>query len=326
MHLKSLVVAALAAVMTTALPARTVPAYKGAIAVDAATGKVLIEDNADAVSPPASMTKLMTFAVLDDAIKRGEITMQTPVTVTAEDAKLAFLPKSTHVGLLKGEVFPVEELVYAMMLQSAQDAAYAVAHKVGGTVPAFVAAMNAKARELGMLHTTFRSPHGFPPPNHRETDGDLSTPRDYALLCRYLVLHTDILKYTSVRTRPFGAGIRLQPLLMGNHNRLLGRVPGVDGLKTGFTNDAGFCISATALRNRQRVIVVSMDSPDPKTRDTKVADMIDRAFVLMPLNSIFAPAQAAGAQPAVPAAPTRPSPAPAAPAGPVIHYNGAGGG
>src|SRR5580658_1120783 len=140
-------------------------AYKGAIATDAATGAVLFEDNADAVSPPASMTKLMTFAVLDDIIRSGAISLTTPVTVTREDAKVAAFKDSTEVWLRQGEVFPVEELIYAMMIQSANDAAYALAHRAGGTVGAFVAMMNAKARELGMRNSTFRSPNGFQPPS-----------------------------------------------------------------------------------------------------------------------------------------------------------------
>ncbi len=205
MLLKRLLITAVLAAAAS-VPARAGLAYKGAIATDAATGAVLFEDNADALSPPASMTKLMTYAVLDDEVRQGRISLETPVTVTLEDARVAALKDSTEVWLRQGETFPVEELIYAMMIQSANDAAYALAHKAGGTVSAFVAQMNAKARELGMTRTTFRSPHGFPPPSRRIDEGDLTTPRDYALLCRYLLLHTDILKYTSVKTRTFGAG------------------------------------------------------------------------------------------------------------------------
>ncbi|HEY1849059.1 MAG TPA: serine hydrolase, partial [Opitutaceae bacterium] len=207
-------------------------AYKGAIATDAETGAVLFEDNADAVSPPASMTKLMTYAVLDDLIKKGSISLDTQVAVTLEDAKVALIKDSTEVWLRQGESFSVEEMIYAMMIQSANDAAYAVAHQSAGTVAAFVALMNVKARELGMLSSTFRSPNGFPPRSRRFSEGDLTTPRDFAVLCRYLVLHTDILKYTSVKSRVFGAGVRKEPTLMDNHNHLLGKIAGVDGLKT----------------------------------------------------------------------------------------------
>jgi D-alanyl-D-alanine carboxypeptidase (penicillin-binding protein 5/6) len=314
---------AAAVAVVAAASARTAASYKGAIATDAATGAVLFEDNADAVSPPASMTKLMTFAVLYDDLKQGTIKLDTPVVVTAEDARVALIKDSTEVWLRQGEVFPVEELIYAMMIQSANDAAYTLAHKAGGTVSAFVSQMNAKARELGMTRSTFRSPHGFPPRSRRIADGDLTTPRDYSLLCRYLLLHTDVLKYTSVRTRPFGAGVRLEPVQMTNHNHLLGKIPGVDGLKTGFTDGAGFCLAATAAREGRRIIVVMMDSPDSRTRDLNVQELINQAFAAIPLEvQSFSPGPAPGAL----SAPTRPTPSAAPPAsGPQVVYPGLGG-
>jgi D-alanyl-D-alanine carboxypeptidase len=303
--------------------ARTAASYKGAISIDAQTGAVLFQDNADAISPPASMTKLMTFAVLYDDLKAGTIALDTPVTVTIEDEKVAMFRKSTEVWLRRGETFPVEELIYAMMIQSANDAAYTLAHKAGGTVANFVAQMNDKARELGMNHSTFRSPHGFPPPSHRISDGDLTTPRDYSLLCRYLLLHTDILKYTSVKERTFGTGVRLEPVHMTNHNHLLGKIPGVDGLKTGFTDGAGFCLSATALREGHRIIVVMMDSPDSRTRDLNMQELINEAFTAIPMGEgPFETGQNGFS------APTRPTPAPTAsplpPDGPRVQYPGLG--
>jgi D-alanyl-D-alanine carboxypeptidase len=307
--------------------AHSAPAYNGAIAMDALTGAVLFEDNADAISPPASMTKLMTFAVLYDDMKQGSLALDTPVTVTAEDAKVAALKDSTEVWLRQGETFTVDELIYAMMIQSANDAAYALAHKAGGTVSAFVAEMNAKAHEIGMTRSTFRSPNGFPPRNRKIADGDLTTPRDFALLCRYLLLHTDILKFTSVKNRPFGAGVRAQPVLMTNHNHLLWKISGVDGLKTGFTSGAGFCLAATAERSGHRVIVVTMDSPDWRTRDLNVAELISDAFLKVPVSEVaFAqagskPAPSGAPSPAMgPTQPTRPTPP--AETGPVIHMPG----
>lgn len=322
MRLKCIPFAALMVAAAAAASARTAGAFKGAIATDAATGAVIFEDNADAVSPPASMTKLMTYAVLDDLIRSGAISLTTPVTVTREDAKVALIRDSTEVWLMQGETFPVEELIYAMMIQSANDAAYTLAHKAGGTVSTFVARMNAKARELGMLHSTFRSPHGFPPPSRRISEGDLTTPRDFSILCRYLLLHTDVLKYTSVKSRTFGSGVRLQPVLMNNHNHLLGKIPGVDGLKTGFTSGAGFCLSATAERNGRRIIVVMMDSPDSRTRDLNVQELITEAFLRLPVSGPpFKQGEPGQPPPSQPMAPTRPS-APEADAGPVIHLPG----
>jgi D-alanyl-D-alanine carboxypeptidase len=255
-------------------------AYKGAIILDAATGQTLFEDRADTVSPPASMTKLMTFAVLHDLIQSGRLTLETPVTVAAADSKIG----GTQVWLKEKEVFPVEELIYAMMIQSANDAAYALARTAAGSVDAFVEQMNAKARALGMEQTTFRTPHGLPPANRKIADGDLTTPRDFALLSRHLVLKTDVLKYTSVKSRDFGPPVRATAVKMDNHDHLLERLDGVDGLKTGFTNGAGFCLATTAQRKNRRVIVVVMGSPDSKTRDLKVAEFVERGFAALPIG------------------------------------------
>lgn len=261
--------------------AETARAYKGAIAMDAATGKILFEDNADIVTPPASMTKLMTFAVLHDMIQAGNISLETQVTATAPDTKIG----GTQVWLAEHEVFTVEELVYAMMIQSANDAAYALARTSAGSVQAFVGRMNEKARELGMTRTTFRSPHGLPPANRSLDESDLTTPRDFAILCKYLLTNTDIVKYTSIRSRPFGKGQRMEPVIMNNHNHLVGRVAGADGLKTGYTASAGYCLSATAQRNGKRVIVVVMGSPSIKARDNRVIEMLEEAFAKIPVGS-----------------------------------------
>ncbi|HEY4248428.1 MAG TPA: D-alanyl-D-alanine carboxypeptidase family protein [Lacunisphaera sp.] len=259
--------------------------YSGYIVTDAATGRVLLEDGADMQTPPASMTKLMTFAVLYDKLSSGAVTLQTPVKIAPEDAKMG----GTQVYLDPRETFPVEELIYAMMIQSANDAAHALARTAGGSVPAFVDLMNAKARELGMTRTLFRSPHGLPPPSRRIADGDLTTPRDFAILCRYLLKNTDVLRYTSVRTRDFGADRKGGPLHMRNHNNLLGKVAGVDGLKTGYTGGAGYCLSATAERDGRRIIVVIMDSFGPnrqidmgRARDRKAIELIEQGFAAHP--------------------------------------------
>jgi D-alanyl-D-alanine carboxypeptidase len=313
----TLILFAASASAPSAHAAEAVRAYKGAIVMDAASGRILFEDRAEEIAPPASMTKLMTFLIVQDCIARGTLTLQTPVTMTREDARIAMLGDSTNVKLKEGEVFPVEELLYAIMIQSANDAANALTHAAAGSRAAFIERMNARARELGMTHTTFHSPNGLPPP--RGQLPDITSPRDFALLSRYLLLHTDILRYTSVRARAFGVGVRLQPVMMTNHDHLLGRVAGCDGLKTGFTNGAGFCLAATAQRNGHRVIAVIMGSPEAKLRDLKMAELIEKGFVLMPIGSTFErsapatpPAPAAGTAPTSnpPATPTTPAPLP----------------
>jgi len=306
--LRSTFFAAFLVSLAAGASARTGPTYREAIVEDAATGRVLFEDNADAISPPASMTKLMTFAVLDDRIRAGALSLRTPVTVVPSDTRAV----PSIIGLKPRETFPIEELVYAMMIHSANDAALAVAREVGGSVPAFVVMMNEKARALGMYHTVFRSPNGLPPPSRRIANGDLTTPRDFALLCRYLILHTDILTYTSVKNRLFGVNLRFPPTPMTNHDRLLGRVNGVDGLKTGFTDGAGFCMAATARRGNRRIIVVIMGSPGQTIRDVEATELLERGFAA-DLAAFAAPAAS------YPARPADPPPDPAA-GGPIIKF------
>ena len=134
-------------------------AFRSAIVIDAATGRVLFEDKADVQNPPASVTKLMTFLIVAEKIKQGELTPDTPVTVTAEAARTG----GSQVWLVDKEQIKLDEILYALMVQSANDAATALAIQVAGSKEAFVELMNAKARELGMTHTEFRSPHGLPP-------------------------------------------------------------------------------------------------------------------------------------------------------------------
>lgn len=263
-------------VVALGLSASAAPAeYRGALAMDAGSGQVLFEDDADRANPPASVTKLMTFLVVHDCLRAGTLTLQTPVTIAREDAGMG----GTQVWLEAGEAFTVEDLLYALMIQSANDAAHALARTAHGSVPAFVQAMNQRAQGLGMTRTTFRTPHGLPPRSRKAEDTDVTTARDLARLSRELLLHTDILKYTSVRERTFRPG---QPppreVIMRNHNHLLAKVRGADGLKTGFTAAAGFCLAATAERDGRRLIVVMVGSPDAKTRDIKVAELIERQF------------------------------------------------
>lgn len=276
-------------------------AFKGAIVLDAATGKVLFEDRADYIGPPASVTKLMTFLIVHDRLKRGDLTLQTPVRVTAEASKTG----GSQVYLAEKEIFPVEEMLFALMIASANDAATALAIHVAGSKAAFVELMNARARELGLSGTTFRSPHGLPPSSRRLEDSDQTSPRDLATLSVHLLKHTNVLAYTSIKKRPFRPG--LKQIDMDNHNNLLGKVAGVDGLKTGFTRGAGFCLAATAQRHGRRVVVVTMGSPDSKTRDIKIAELIERGFNALPVGS---PPGAKGDALISPAPRITPAPAP----------------
>lgn len=250
--------------------------FRSAIVIDAATGQVLFEDKPDVQSPPASVTKLMTFLVIADKIKQGEMALTTPVTITAEAARMG----GSEAWLMDKEVVTVEELLYLLMVPSANDAAMALAIHAAGSKEAFVELMNARARELGMTHTVFQSPHGLPPGRGQEPD--LSTARDIALLSRELINHTDILRYSSTRTHEFrhANGVLNK---FENHDHLLGAVPGCDGLKTGWYAKAGYSIAATVQRNGRRVIAVVLGSPQRLLRDNIATRIIARGFAALPL-------------------------------------------
>jgi D-alanyl-D-alanine carboxypeptidase (penicillin-binding protein 5/6) len=245
--------------------------YAGAIVIDAATGKVLFEDNADGRAYPASITKLMVLLVILDAVDAGRLSLDEPVTVTAKAAKIG----GSQVYLKENEVFPVDELLYALMVQSANDAATALAIHFAGGKAAFVDLMNARAREIGMRDTVFHSVHGLPPGKGQLPD--VSTPRDIALLCRELLKKPEALKYTSTRLRPFRADAA-EPFMMLNHNRLLRSADGCDGLKTGYFRAAGYSIAATASKRTRRVIAVVLGATSARVRDAKAKELLGRGL------------------------------------------------
>jgi D-alanyl-D-alanine carboxypeptidase (penicillin-binding protein 5/6) len=224
-----------------------------------AEGEVLFEDNADAVGYPASTVKLMNLLIILEKAERNELCLSDTVTVGAEAAGMG----GTQVYLGKGERFTVDELLYAMMVESANDAAVALAVHVAGSKEAFVRQMNARAAEIGMKSTRFASAHGLPPA--KGGSPDVSTPYDLSLLAREVLKHPEALRYTGCREKTFRPDT--QPLLMHNHNHLLGAVEGCDGLKTGYFRAAGFSIVATAVRDGRRLIAVVAGCRDSKTRD-----------------------------------------------------------
>jgi D-alanyl-D-alanine carboxypeptidase len=306
--------------------ASATPPYKGYIVVDASSGEVLLADEPDATSPPASVTKLMTFLLVHERIKAGALALDTVVPITVDDYNMG----GSQVYLDPREKFSVDELLYALMVQSANDAATALARAAFGSREVFIEAMNARARELGMKNTVFRTPHGLPPASRKLSESDITTPRDLALLSRELLQNTDVLRYSSVQQRPFGAGQREKPMLMDNHNNLVGKVEGVDGLKTGFTNSAGYCIAATAERNGRRVIVAIMGCPTAAGRDRKVTALFAEGFAKLPAapaapaSPISAPdaspVRAAKPDTPVEAAPISPAPSPAGSEKPAVKF------
>ncbi len=246
--------------------------YVSALVIDADTGKVLFSDQADTVVYPASVLKLMNLLVILKHLEQGKMKLTDMVQVTAEAAKIG----GSQVYLDSKEQFPVEDLLYALAVQSANDAAVALAVHVAGSKEGFIALMNQQAAELGMKSSHFHSVHGLPPAEGQKPDE--TTAGDLAILCRELAKRPDALKYTGTKERSF----RDNKFMMRNHNHLLSAVDGCDGFKTGYYEAAGFSIAATAKRGGVRVIAIVMGSKDRKVRDAKTSELLAKGFSLLP--------------------------------------------
>jgi D-alanyl-D-alanine carboxypeptidase (penicillin-binding protein 5/6) len=241
--------------------------YTGAIVIDAASGDVLFEDKPDARAYPASVTKLMVLLLILDAVDADHLTLDEPVRVTAKSSTIG----GSQVYLKDNEVFSVDEMLYALMVQSANDAAVALAIHYMGSKEVFVDLMNKRAQKIGMKDTVFHSVHGLPP--GRGQLPDVSTPRDIAMLSRELLKKSDALRYTSTWRRPFRTEAA-EPFLMENHNNLLKTMEGCDGLKTGFFWAAGFSIAATAVDEDHRAIAVVLGAKSQRVRDKEAEKML----------------------------------------------------
>jgi len=271
----------------TSIPDRVQTPYVGAITVDAASGKVLFEDNADSIGYPASVQKIMTLYVILDKVSQGAVKLDESVPVTVEASKIG----GSQVYLDPREHFPVEDLLYALIVHSANDAAVALVSHVAGNKESFVDLMNKKAEELGMKNTKFHSVHGLPPTDNQEPD--VTTARDLAILGRALVLkHPEALKYTSTKVREFRDG----KFIMRNHDHLLATFTGCDGLKTGYFKQAGYSIVATAMRNNMRVVTVILGADkglNPMRpyggRDSKAAELMNKGFAALAAQSATKP-------------------------------------
>lgn len=246
--------------------------YLGAIVVEAPTGQVLFEDHADAKGIPASLVKMMDLLLILEKVERGELSLQDKVPVSA---KAESMPAS-NVGLRQKETFTVDELLYALMVHSANDAAVALAEKAAGSTEAFIELMNHKAKELGLTATVFHSVNGLPPAAGEAHS--FTTARELSIIARELLKHKEALRYTATRERVFRPNAGKNTVRMVTHNHLLDRVPGCDGLKTGFIGASGFSITVTATRSGKRVVVVVLDSAEMKVRDAKAAELVEKGF------------------------------------------------
>lgn len=245
---------------------RSNPRY-ASIVMDARSGQILHAAHADALRYPASMAKMMTLYLVFEALETGRLKINQRIHVSKRASKQ--IP--TKLYLKAGSTITVREAILGMVTKSANDAAVAVAEALGGTEWRFAQLMTQKARKLGMKRTVFGNASGVPR-NQKRT-----TARDMAILARALYYHyPKYFRYFSTRSFRFrGRSYR-------NHNRLLGRVPGVDGIKTGFTNAAGRNLAASCVRGGRRIIAVVMGGRSNQTRDQHMINLLNRAYAQAP--------------------------------------------
>ncbi len=236
------------------------------IVIDAATGNVLSAVNADAPRYPASLTKMMTLYMAFEALRDRRLTLATPVPVSAHAASMA----PSKLGLLPGTRLTVEQAILGLVTKSANDAAAALGELLGGDEAQFAQMMTLRARALGMTHTSFRNASGLPDPQQ------VSTARDLALLARHLIRDfPDDYHYFSTPSFVFHGHTIL------NHDHLLQRYPGADGLKTGYIEAAGFNLVTSAVRGEVRLIGVVIGAAGPGERDLHMAALLDQGFDAM---------------------------------------------
>jgi len=252
------------------------PNSKSAILIEQSTGKVLFEKNQNEKLAPASMTKVMSMLLIMEAIDSGKINMTDKVTISENASSMG----GSQVFLEAGEEYTVEELLKGIAIASGNDAVVAMSEKVAGSTETFVKMMNNKAKELGLSNTNFVNPHGLDEENH------YTTAHDMAIIAKELLRYHKILEFTSIyeyyMPKPDGSTTWLV-----NTNRLVRFYDGVDGLKTGFTKAAGYCLTATAKKNDLRLISVVMGVETTDKRSSDTVKLLDYGFNTYKLKVII---------------------------------------
>lgn len=250
---------------------------QSAILIDKDSGKVLYEKDPDTKLPMASMTKIMSMLIIMENINNGSLSYTDKVIISKNASGMG----GSQVFLQEGEEYKVEDLLKCIAVSSANDAVVAMAEKISGSVEAFVELMNKRAQELGLTNTNFANPHGLDSENH------YSTARDMSRLAQELLKYEDILRFTSIYedylTKPDGSQVWLV-----NTNRLVRFYDGVDGLKTGYTTDAGYCLTATAKKNDFRIISVVMKASSGDARSKDTATLLTYGFNSFKNNVVYA--------------------------------------
>lgn len=259
------------------------PSARSAILLDADTGTIIYEKNSHDKLPPASITKVMTMLLTMEAIDEGQLKLTDKVRTSEYAASMG----GSQIFLEPGEEMTVDEMLKGIAMASGNDASVAMAEKIAGSEEGFVKLMNEKAAELGMKDTHFVNCNGLPAENH------YTSAHDIAVMSRELLKYDQITKYTGAY-QDYLRKDSEKPFWLVNTNKLVRFYTGADGLKTGYTSEAKFCLSATAKRDGLRAVAVVMGAPDTKTRNNEVSRMFDYAFSQYTMHSIYKPGEVLG--------------------------------
>ncbi|NLP49229.1 D-alanyl-D-alanine carboxypeptidase family protein [Bacillus sp. RO1] len=240
---------------------------RSAILIERDTGQVLYEKNGHEKLPPASMTKIMTMLLIMEAIDKGELTWDEKIRTSEYAASMG----GSQIFLEPGEEMTTDEMLRGIAIASGNDASVAMAERIAGSEDAFVDRMNAKAKDLGLENTLFQNPTGLPAKDH------YSTANDMAVMAKELLKYEGITKYTG-QYEDYLRQDSEKKFWLVNTNKLVRFYPGVDGVKTGFTQEAKYCLTATAKKDNMRVIAVVFGAPTPKDRNAQITNMLDFAF------------------------------------------------
>ena len=250
---------------------------RSAILIERDTGQVLYEKNGKEKLPPASMTKIMTMLLIMEAIDKGELTWDEKIRTSEHAASMG----GSQIFLEPGEEMTTDEMLRGIAIASGNDASVAMAERIAGSEEAFVQKMNNRAQELGLKDTKFQNPTGLPAKDH------YSTAHDMAIIAKELLKFDDaITKYTG-QYEDYLREDTDKKFWLVNTNRLVKFYPGVDGVKTGFTQEAKYCLTATAKKDDMRVIAVVFGAPTPKDRNAQITKMLDFAFSQYKTHPMF---------------------------------------
>jgi len=249
---------------------------KASILLERDTGEILYEKNPHEKLPPASMTKTMTMLLIMEAIEHKKLSLDETVTISERASSMG----GSQVFLEEGEQMSVEDLIKSIAIASANDASVALAERIAGTEEAFVQMMNEKAEQLGLENTKFQNSSGLPAEEH------YSTAYDMAIIAKELLKYEDIVHYTSIYEDYLRKGEENEFWLV-NTNKLVRFYPYVDGLKTGYTSEAKFCLTATAKKDDMRVVTVVMGADTAKSRNAMTMNLVDYAFNHYESEKIF---------------------------------------